>query len=366
MTNPSGVEKNHGSVSAYNATPTRSLLFNQGISADWTQEEQAILEEGLIQYASEPVINRYAKIGLLLENKTIRDVALRCTWMRTKENNKKRKEELGVARRNKEIKVTMMENPSGSQLQELSQVSQGSTSSYNAQVMIPVLEYPQGISMDWTPQEQAILDEGLAQYASEPVVLRYAKIALLLKTKTVRDVALRCRWMRRNDNSKKLRKEDFRLARKNKETKMAMEANRQDLLLENQHSASLLASNSDNVIDPNIAPSSLPIQQGLASGVRGMITSKEAVGNTYNGITAPVRHLLQQNAQAFNQISLNIATCQIHENIGLLVRSRDNIYKILNSLDEIPDMKQMPPLRIKLNEELATSILPTSPLQTKR
>ncbi|GAA0158923.1 hypothetical protein LIER_15829 [Lithospermum erythrorhizon] len=228
MTNPSGVEKNHGSVSAYNATPTRSLLFNQGISADWTQEEQAILEEGLIQYASEPVINRYAKIGLLLENKTIRDVALRCTWMRTKENNKKRKEELGVARRNKEIKVTM-----------------------------------------------------------------------------------------------------------------------------------------EKAISPSATPSFIASHQGFAACTQGLHTNKIDVGISYNGVAGPVRHLLQQNAQAFNQISMNIATQHMQENIGLLFRTRDNIYKILSSLDEMPNMKQMHPLPITLNEELASSILPRSALQMK-
>lgn len=33
------------------------------------------------------------------------------------------------------------------------------------------------------------------RYATEPSVFRYAKIAMKMKDKTVRDVALRCRWM---------------------------------------------------------------------------------------------------------------------------------------------------------------------------
>lgn len=35
----------------------------------------------------------------------------------------------------------------------------------------------------------------LYRYATEPSVFRYAKIAMKMKDKTVRDVALRCRWM---------------------------------------------------------------------------------------------------------------------------------------------------------------------------
>ncbi|KAL9248685.1 hypothetical protein AKJ16_DCAP03153 [Drosera capensis] len=50
---------------------------------------------------------------------------------------------------------------------------------------------------------------------------------------------------------------------------------------------------------------------------------------------------------------------QIRENISLLCRARDNIMKIMNSLSETPEvMSQMPPLPVKLNEELANSILP--------
>ncbi|KAG9132165.1 hypothetical protein Leryth_026284, partial [Lithospermum erythrorhizon] len=50
---------------------------------------------------------------------------------------------------------------------------------------------------------------------------------------------------------------------------------------------------------------------------------------------------------------MNIATNQLHENIGLLFQSRENIYKILKSLDDMPAMKQMHPLPIKVDEELA-------------
>lgn len=33
------------------------------------------------------------------------------------------------------------------------------------------------------------------RYADEPSIMRYIKIAAMLRDKTVRDVALRCRWM---------------------------------------------------------------------------------------------------------------------------------------------------------------------------
>nr|CAB3479599.1 unnamed protein product [Digitaria exilis] len=47
---------------------------------------------------------------------------------------------------------------------------------------------------DWTAHELATLEEGLLRYAREPNITKYIKIAAMLPTKTIRDVALRCCW----------------------------------------------------------------------------------------------------------------------------------------------------------------------------
>ncbi|KAF9611761.1 hypothetical protein IFM89_034944 [Coptis chinensis] len=94
---------------------------------------------------------------------------------------------------------------------------------------------------------------------------------------------------------------------------------------------------------------------------------------SYPGLPAiggPIGHLLEQNAQVFKQISANFATLQIHDvhkNINLFCQTRDNILTIMNILNDMPGiMKEMPPLPIKLNEELANSILPrpTRPMRS--
>ncbi|KAL8104391.1 uncharacterized protein LOC141678900 [Apium graveolens] len=179
----------------------------------------------------------------------------------------------------------------------------------------PVLQHSSGISMEWTPEEQAILEENLARYASETNIVRYAKIAVLLHNKTVRDVALRCRWMNKKENSKR-RKEDQSLATKNNNRK-------------------------ENVADPSSRPSL------LAGG--------------------PTGKLLWQNGQVLEQISANFRSYQMHENIGLFCQARDNIHQILNNLRDTQDvMKQMPPFPEELNEELANLVLPwrTFPVET--
>ncbi|KAL3507060.1 hypothetical protein ACH5RR_032442 [Cinchona calisaya] len=172
-----------------------------------------------------------------------------------------------------------------------------------------------GISMDWTPEEQAILDEGLKKHATESNIARYAKIALLLKNKAVRDVALRYKWMMKRDFSRR-RKDDLSL-RKSKER-----------------------------VEKVTGPSAM--------------SSRAVMQPAINGVT---RELLRQNTRAFEQISANLATYQIYNNVSLFRQARDNISQILKRINEPPYiMKQMPALPVKVNEELANSILPQSTL----
>ncbi|KAL0389201.1 UNVERIFIED_CONTAM: hypothetical protein Scaly_0277200 [Sesamum calycinum] len=79
------------------------------------------------------------------------------------------------------------------------------------------LRHNPGLSLEWTPEEQSMLEDLLAKYASESNIVRYAKIAQALKDKTVRDVALRCRWMNKKENGK--RRKDDHSSRKNKDKK---------------------------------------------------------------------------------------------------------------------------------------------------
>ncbi|CAF1803589.1 unnamed protein product [Brassica oleracea var. botrytis] len=59
-----------------------------GIAMNWSSEEQAILEDALVRYSSEPSpsISRYAKIASELQHKSVRDVAMRCRWTNLTEN----------------------------------------------------------------------------------------------------------------------------------------------------------------------------------------------------------------------------------------------------------------------------------------
>ncbi|KAH7576559.1 hypothetical protein ACOSP7_003021 [Xanthoceras sorbifolium] len=196
------------------------------------------------------------------------------------------------------------------------------------------LRHNSGISREWTPDEQSILEDLLAKFASDSMLVRYAKIAMQLKDKTVRDVALRCRWMTKKENGKR-RKEDHNSARKNKDRK--------------EKATDSSAKSSSHISTRPNGPSYTP----------PMIPMDTDDGISYKAIGGVTGELLEQNAQMFQQISANFAAFQMRDNIDLLCKARDNIFAVLNDLNDLPEiMKQMPPLPVKVNDEIANSILP--------
>lgn len=200
------------------------------------------------------------------------------------------------------------------------------------------MKHNPGIDTDWTAEEQAILDDGLVKYASDSSVVRYAKIALQLPNKTVRDVALRSRWMNKKEISKR-RKEDH--SRKSKDKK--------EKVNDSSSKSSQLASR------PGAHPYSAPA-----------VCLDNDDGISYKAIGGPTGELLEQNARFFEQITANFSSFQIQENINLFCQARENLTKIMNSMNDTPEiMKQMPPLPVKLNEEVANTILPRMSLHNQ-
>nr|GMC59632.1 rho GTPase-activating protein gacM [Ipomoea batatas] len=196
------------------------------------------------------------------------------------------------------------------------------------------LRHNPGLSVEWASEEQSLLEELLKEYASESNLVRYAKIAMQLNDKTVRDVALRCRWMTKKENGKR-RKEDQNSSKKSKDKKQ------------------------EKVTD------SMPKSTHVSNRTNGhpygqsVMSMDNDDGISYKDIGGATGQLLEQNAQSLDQISANAAAFKIHENIGLFCQVRNNILTILHDLNDSPEiMKQMPPLPVKLNEELANSILP--------
>ncbi|KAK4338647.1 hypothetical protein RND71_043134 [Anisodus tanguticus] len=191
------------------------------------------------------------------------------------------------------------------------------------------------LSVDWTPEEHSLLKELLVEYAADNKLHCYAKIAMQLKNKCVRDIVLRCRWMNKKENRKR-RKEDH-ISRKNKDKK--------EKVTESMPKSTHVANRTNGP----------PFAQAVMS-----MDSDDGI--SYQAIGGPTGQLLEQNAQALDQISANFSAFKIQENINLFFQARNNILTILNDLNNAPEiMDQMPPLPVKLNEELTNSILQRPP-----
>lgn len=190
---------------------------------------------------------------------------------------------------------------------------------------VPGLKHDAGLAVEWSVDEQYKLEEGLVKYADEPRIMRYVKIAATLRDKTVRDVALRCRWMTR-----KRRKPDEHMVKKIN--------NRKDKPMETPSKQY-----SQSVVTPSMATySRIP----------------HHTDRIHDGVCGPFKQLLEQNAQAFSQITSNISTFKFQDNIHLFSQTRNNISTILNDMSEMPGiMSQLPPLPVSINDDLATSIL---------
>ncbi|KAK6160541.1 hypothetical protein DH2020_003922 [Rehmannia glutinosa] len=198
---------------------------------------------------------------------------------------------------------------------------------------VPGLKHDTGLAVEWSVDEQYKLEEGLAKYANEPNIMRYIKIAASLHDKTVRDVALRCRWMAR----KRRKQEDQSLGKKVKD--------RKDKLMESTLKNTMSSASSVHVPAYSLIVNQHRSSDYMLSGV----------------LSCTTRHLLEENNQAFGQISANLSTLKLQENIDLFSRTRNNITTILNDMRNMPAiMSQMPPLPVLLNEDFASSIFPHS------
>ncbi|XP_050210048.1 uncharacterized protein LOC126660530 isoform X2 [Mercurialis annua] len=197
----------------------------------------------------------------------------------------------------------------------------------------PALQHDTGLAVEWSVDEQIILEEGLSKFADEPSIMKYIKIAATLRDKAVRDVALRCRWMTR----KRRKAEEYNLGKK--------VIIRKDKLVE--------SSSKMNV------PSGLPQNMGVYPLMIQHANQDEPF--SFEGISGTTRHLLEQNVQAFSKITSNLSTFKLQDNIDLFCRTRTNITAILNDMRDMPGiMSQMPPLPVSINEDLANSLLPST------
>ncbi|XP_010511766.1 PREDICTED: uncharacterized protein LOC104787818 [Camelina sativa] len=172
---------------------------------------------------------------------------------------------------------------------------------------------------EWSTEEQYKLEDGLEKYKDKPNIMKYIKIASTLPDKSVRDVALRCRWMTR----KRRKSEELNCGRRTSSSK--------DKQVESSSKSSI-----PSVLPHNMAsyPFSMPSTT---------ITCEDLSGYAIN--------LLDQNVRAFSQIRANLSSYQVEDNLGLFRQARNNLMTIQNDMDKMPC--SMPALPVKISDDLS-------------
>ncbi|GAQ80168.1 hypothetical protein KFL_000480090 [Klebsormidium nitens] len=200
---------------------------------------------------------------------------------------------------------------------------------------MPVQMHEPALAVEWTAEEQKLLEEGLTRFPGDKYsnIVRCIKIAAMLADKTVRDVAMRCRWMSKKEIGKRRKDEQQQSqTKKSKESKKDKPGDMHRPLAPARPPVPIMAPPPMPPLDDKIPP-----------------------------IGGPTGQLLDENVRMVNQIRQNLANCKIQENNELLVKFRDNITTIINGMTSMPGiLSSMPPLPVKLNTPLADSFLPPS------
>ncbi|GJN02306.1 hypothetical protein PR202_ga19645 [Eleusine coracana subsp. coracana] len=197
------------------------------------------------------------------------------------------------------------------------------------------LKYGGPLAADWSYLELQVLKEGLDRYVNEQGIMKYIKIAASLPNKTVRDVAMRCQWVGKKVSTRRRKPEVHHMGRKIKERK-------------------------DKLVEHTMWSANHPVQ----TDIRPPSFTPPNVQNNHflsgdSEIDRAVKHLLEENNQLLNQIDTNIRTFQAQNNVDLFLQARRNINNLLQSMSQMPGMmSKMPPLRVALNENLASFVLP--------
>ncbi|XP_019057685.1 PREDICTED: uncharacterized protein LOC104809794 isoform X4 [Tarenaya hassleriana] len=213
---------------------------------------------------------------------------------------------------------------------------QSGNSSASSLLMDPVpgLKIDSSLASEWSAEEQYRLVEGFEKYKDKHPVMKYIKIAATLPEKTVRDVALRCRWMTRN----RRRAEELKGGRK----------------ISSSKGKTLGLSSKVNL--PSTLPhhmASYPFSMPHHASSNEHITSKDLSGNAIR--------LLEQNVRAFSQIRANLSLYK--DNLQLFCQTRNNLITVVNDMSNIPGiMSHMPPLPVSVNEDLASGVLTNTTL----
>ncbi|KAJ3682313.1 hypothetical protein LUZ60_014886 [Juncus effusus] len=193
-------------------------------------------------------------------------------------------------------------------------------------------------TIEWSMNEQAILKHGLDEFATDPVITKYAKIAARLRGKTVRDVAMRCQWMKKREQDRRPKNDGLHRRKSMKDRKLNFSQER-------------LASSSSGAQNQN-----LQLIQNAQNNTQNLMQNS----NQKEQIPIEVWCLIEENNRVLNQIAQNLEKGQM-QNGALFSHIGNNMAAILIATNGINgNIRKMPPLPASINGDLFRTIWPNS------
>ena len=184
---------------------------------------------------------------------------------------------------------------------------------------------------EWSVEEQLKLDDALNnKYPAErySAFERYILSAATLPNRTARDVALRVKWNALQELKNKRKSVDDPTTVGNRKKVLPVKPPSGVRSSGQPSTSSLLAAG------------------GADASAPGQRISSVALAN-----------LLEQNYALLNQFKSNMSQFKVIENTDLLVRFRDNLVSVVQSLNN-SSIINMPQLPVQMNLELANKFLP--------
>ncbi|KAJ6842516.1 uncharacterized protein M6B38_301535 [Iris pallida] len=212
-------------------------------------------------------------------------------------------------------------------------VQAGHSSSNTVAVAGSRQEEEEGLTPEWTLEEQIILNRALVKYSTEHSMMKYIKVAAVLPKKTVRDVALRCQWLSNHNNVKRQRFEEL-LSGKRMEDK-------KEKVVESCYNESI----------PMVNILSYPLMFDLLS-------QNDQFSCEVPVLDDATQQLMDRNIQILNQISINLAASKTQENVELFYLAKLNFATILDNMSNMPGkIRLMPPLSVPVNDGLMNDMI---------
>lgn len=235
--------------------------------------------------------------------------------------------------------------------------------------------------VEWSPQEQSILEDGLQKYSTEHTPLaKYIKVAAELANKNVRDVALRVQWMKSKDAiSRKRKAEDAAAANAAAATKTTGKAKRGA----NASSTTTATSSAATGVSQGGATGGAPPMGGYppGGGMYGqpssfvgpppgmmgpppsfvgpqlfhfeehggtnLLESKSGMSANQSASLRSIGRMLEENIHSFTQIRTRISQMRMNEVGDMLRVLSDRVVDMMGQMSGV-GMVPMPPLPVKM------------------